>query len=214
MVAGSTDRTLSRCRLRPTTSSGIIRSGTPADAQAISDFVCRLSPRSLYFRFFASVAPPSTGLLRALCGVTGAADILLMTDGGGAMIGHGMAADVRGADGRLATNIGVVIADEWQQRGLGSALLTELVSRAARRDVHALVLDVLPENDPMRRIIRRRWPDAAVERTRDALIFTPVIGPADAGPMRALPAAIDLRGLDRHAAIHAGGNRVPSRSAA
>ena len=112
--------------------------------------MCGLSPRSQYFRFFASVAPPSTGLLRALSGVTGAADILLMTDSGGAMIGHGMAADVRGAAGRLETNIGLVIADEWQQRGLGTALLTELVSRAARRDVHALVLDVLPENDPMR----------------------------------------------------------------
>jgi GNAT superfamily N-acetyltransferase len=214
MVPGSTDRTLARCRLRPAASSGIIRSGTPADAPAISDFVCRLSPRSLYFRFFASVAPPSTGLLRALSGVTGVADILLVTDSGGAMIGHGMAADVRGAAGHLETNIGLVIADEWQQRGLGSALLTELVRRAARRDVHALVLDVLPENAPMRRIIRRRWPDAAVERTRDALIFRPVIGPADAGPMRALPAALDLRGLDRHAAIHAGGNRAPRRSAA
>lgn len=214
MIAGSTDRTLASSWPRLTAGSGIIRSGTPADAQAISDFVCRLSPRSLYFRFFASVSPPSTGLLRALCGATGSADVLLMTDDSGAMIGHGMAADVRRADGRLETNIGLMIADEWQRRGLGSTVLTELVNRAARRDVHALVLDVLPENDPMRRIIRRRWPDAVIERTRDALIFGPVIGPADAGPVRALPAVLDLRGFDRHAPIHAGGNRVPSRSAA
>jgi GNAT superfamily N-acetyltransferase len=175
--------------------------------------VCRLSPRSLYFRFFASVAPPSTGLLRALSGATGSADIQLMTDSSGALIGHGMAADVCGAAGRLETNIGLVIADEWQQRGLGSTLLTELVSRAARRGVRALVLDVLPENDPMRRIIRRRWPDAPAERTRDALIFRPLIGSADAGHPMALPGAVGPRVSDRPAS-HAGGNRVRSRSAA
>lgn len=180
----------------------------------IRDFVCRLSPRSLYFRFFASVSPPSTGLLRALSGASGSADILLMTDSSGALIGHGMAADVCGADGRLETNVGLMIADEWQRRGLGSTLLSELVSRAASRGVRGLVLDVLPENDPMRRIIRRRWPDAAVERTRDALIFRPQIGPADAGHPMALPVALDLRGFDRHATSHTGGNRVPSRTAA
>jgi GNAT superfamily N-acetyltransferase len=214
MVAGSTDRTLATGQLRRTTRSGIVRTGGPADAEAIRDLVCRLSPRSLYFRFFASVSPPSTGLLRALSGATGSADILLMTDGSGALIGHGMAADVRGPGGRLETNIGLMIADDWQRRGLGSRLLSELVSRAARRGVHGLVLDVLPENDPMRRIIRRRWPDAAVERTRDALIFRPLIGPADVRPMTALPAAIDLGGFNPHPTSHAGGNRAPRRSAA
>jgi GNAT superfamily N-acetyltransferase len=214
MIAGSTDRTLASCALQLSASSAIIRSGSPADAEAIRDFVCRLSARSQYFRFFASVSPPSTGLMRALCGATGSADILLMTDSRGAIIGHGMAADVRGAGGSLETNIGLVIADEWQQRGLGSALLAELVSRAAGREVRGLVLDVLPENDPMRRIIRRRWPDAAMERTRDALIFRPVIRPAQAALPMALPAALDLRGFDRHVTSYAGGNRAPSRSAA
>jgi len=167
-----------------------IRRAGPADADVIRDFVIGLSPRSQYFRFFASVSPPSTGLLRALCGATGTADVLIVTDSSGAMIGHGMAADARTAAGCLEANIGLVIGDDWQGRGLGSTLLRMLVSRAAARGVQRLVLDVLPENDRMRRIIRRRWPDATVERTRDALVFRPLV------------------------TTHAGGNRVSGRSAA
>ena len=174
--------------------------------------MCSLSPRSQYFRFFASVAPPSTGLLRALSGMTGSADILILTDSGNAVIGHAMAADALAADGRLETNIGLVIGDEWQGRGLGTTLLDLLVSRAARRGVRTLVLDVLPANDRMRGIIARRWPDAPAERTRDALVIRPPIGPADAGYPTRLPAVMRLRSdpAARRAATHAGGTRAPA----
>jgi acetyltransferase (GNAT) family protein len=232
MTAGSMKRTLaigSRGRLsRP--GVGLIRSASQADADLIRDFVCGLSPRSQYFRFFATVSPPSSGLLRALTGATGSADVLLVTDAAGAMIGHGMAADTRAADGHLETNIGLVIDDQWQLCGLGTTLLTTLVSRAAGRGVHNLVMDVLPENDRMRGIINRRWPDAPLERTRDALIIRPAIRAATARHAIELPIVIDLhpRGAgpsrtpqttppaatDRYATSHAGGGRAPGQSAA
>jgi GNAT superfamily N-acetyltransferase len=191
---------------------GLIRSGGSGDADAIRLFVCGLSPQSQYFRFFASVAPPSTGLLRALSGVTGTADILVLTDTCNAVIGHAMAADGVTADGRLETNIGLVIGDDWQGRGLGTTLLDVLVSRAARRGVRTLVLDVLPANDRMRGIIARRWPDAPVERTRDALVIRPPMRPVDAGHPVTLPTVISLRHdrAARHAATtsQAGGTRA------
>jgi GNAT superfamily N-acetyltransferase len=218
MTAGSMERTL-QGPLRAGPGSGLIRTGGPADADRIRDFVCALSPRSQYFRFFASVSPPSTGLLRALSGATGSADILLLTDSRGAIIGHGMAADARTADGHLEANIGLAIADNWQQCGLGTTLLSVLVSRAAQRGVRALVLDVLPDNDRMRAVIRRRWPDAPSARTKDALIFRPPIGPADvagtaiAGPLPAL-----IRLCNGHAGhpvtTSSGGRSAPARSAA
>ncbi len=228
MTAGSTKRTLMGLAVLPVlpvlpllpvlagADRGLIRTAGPGDADSIRAFVCGLSPRSQYFRFFASVAPPSTALLRALTGVTGSADILVLTDSRGAIIGHAMAADARAADGRLETNIGVAIADDWQQRGLGTALLDMLVSRAAGRGVRALVLDVLPANDRMRGIIARRWPDAPAERTRDAIVLRPPIGPADtAGPVE-LPAVIGLRraSADSLSATQTGGTRAPDRSAA
>jgi GNAT superfamily N-acetyltransferase len=231
MVAGSMERTLiertlTTSQLRASPGSGLIRAAGPADADRIRDFVCRLSPRSQYFRFFASVAPPSTGLLRALCGITGSADILVLTDSRGNILGHGMAADTRAADtraaetratgGRVEANIGLVIADDWQHCGLGTTLLSMLVSRAARRGVDALVLDVLPDNARMRGIIARRWPDAPTERTRDAIVIRPPIAPADAVNLAAVPAVVALCRPqdDRPATTQPGGTRAPDRSAA
>jgi GNAT superfamily N-acetyltransferase len=216
MTAGSTKRTLAGTTVLPDPASGLIRSAGPDDADGIRAFVCSLSPRSQYLRFFASAAPPSTSLLRALCGASGSADILVLTDSRARVIGHAMAADAVLADGRLETNIGLVIADDWQQRGLGTTLLKMLVSRAVRRGVSTLVLDVLPSNDRMRGMIARHWPDAPVERTRDALVIRPALRQADALPLVDLPVVVGLvrNGTDRLSATKAGGARAQDRSAA
>jgi GNAT superfamily N-acetyltransferase len=184
----------------------LLRQAGPADSTAIREFVCRLSLRTQRLRFFASVAPPSTGLLRALSGTTGRADVLLVTDGEGTVIAHGMAADAPARDG-IESSIGLVVADGWQRRGVGTQLLRALTARAARRGVGTLVLEVLPDNHVMVGIIGRQWPDAPVERTPDALVFRPAI-PAETG-LQTLPAAIRVSQL-----TNSGDRRASSRSAA
>lgn len=155
----------------------VMRQARPADDSVrISEFVCGLSSTSRYLRFFASVAPPSSSLLRVLSGGTGA-DVLLVTDPTGAVIAHGMAADSSTNGEKLASNIGLVVTDRWQGQGLGGLLLSTLVGRAAERGVRSLVLDVLPDNHRMLGIINRRWPDAPRERTPDAIVIRPVITP-------------------------------------
>jgi acetyltransferase len=171
----------------------LIRQVVPEDPAAIREFVCGLTARSQYFRFFAAAAPPSSGLLRALSGGTGA-DVLLAVDADGTVIGHGMAADEPGRSGSAqATNIGLVVADSWQQHGLGTLLLSTLVSRAAGRGVESLVLDVLPANTRMLGIIDRRWPDAPRERTQDATIVRPVIARWQAAAAWHVPMAVAVR---------------------
>jgi ribosomal protein S18 acetylase RimI-like enzyme len=188
----------------------LIREGRQDDAQRVREFVCGLSTESQYLRFFASAAPPSSGLLRVLCGGTGA-DILLVTDPSGAVIAHGMAADTPASDG-LGSNIGLVVADPWQQRGLGTLLLSTLIGRASRRGVGSLVLDVLPSNDRMLGIIARRWPDAPRQRTRDAIVISPAITPRQAAGGHAVPAVISLpRDRQNH---QSGDPRASSRAAA
>jgi ribosomal protein S18 acetylase RimI-like enzyme len=153
-----------------------VREAGPQDAVRIHEFVSRLSPRSQYLRFFAAVAPPSSGLVRALCGGNGKADVLVVTDRAGEVIGHGMAADGRTDRGSLSTEIGLVIADSWQGQGLGTTLLSMLARRAANRGVPSLVMEVLPDNQRMLGIIARRWPGAARERTADSIIVrAPII---------------------------------------
>ena len=156
-----------------------VRVAGPADASGIRDFVRGLSMRSQYFRFFTAVSPPSSGLLRRLTGDSGSrgggsgsgrshSDILVITDDAGGVIGHGMAVDAEQC-GVVSADIGLVIADNWQSQGLGTVLLRVLVSRAARRGVRELVLEVMATNTRMLGIIDRHWPDAARKRTSDGI---------------------------------------------
>jgi GNAT superfamily N-acetyltransferase len=77
-----------------------------------------------------------------------------------------MAAD--GRDGR-ATDIGVVVADAWQRRGVGAALMRALVARAQARGVTSLAMDVLPGNRRVLAMILAHWPDAAVGQNPDSV---------------------------------------------
>jgi GNAT superfamily N-acetyltransferase len=188
----------------------MLRQASPDDLAGIRGFVCALSPRSQYLRFFAAVAPPSTGLLRALCG-TGGADVLLVTDRRGAVIAHGMAADATaagaGAGHGLESSIGLVVADAWQRCGIGTQLLDALAGRAHSRGVTCLVLEVLPDNRVMLGIIRRRWPEARAERTPDAIVFRPAIRHADCPPP--IPRVVAIGGRS-----YQGGPGAKDRSAA
>jgi ribosomal protein S18 acetylase RimI-like enzyme len=134
-----------------------------ADSRRISDFIAGLSVRTQFLRFFATVGRPSSGLLRALTGTDGRADVLVATDQAGAVVAHGMAADRTTADGVRTSDLGLVVADLWQQRGVGSAMLDMLADRARDRGVGELVMDVQPGNDRMLAMIIRRWPDARRE---------------------------------------------------
>ena len=142
---------------------------SPADAGRISDFIAGLSVRTQFLRFFAAVARPSSGLLRALTGAGGRTDVLIATDGRGAVIGHAMATDRTADDGRHLSDLGLVVADGWQGRGVGSALMTELAERAAGRGTDELVMDVLPGNTRMLAIAGRRWPGARREYNADSV---------------------------------------------
>jgi len=191
-------------------SNALIREAHPDDAGRIREFVCGLSAQSQYLRFFATVSPPSSGLLRVLCGGTGA-DILLVTDDCETVVAHAMAADTP-VPGGLASNIGLVVADSWQQLGLGTLLLSTLIGRASRRGIGSLVLDVLPSNDRMLGIIARRWPEAPRQRTRDAIIISPAITPWQAASGSAVPAVISL--ARDHKTRQSGDLRASGRAAA
>ncbi|MGO8960943.1 MAG: N-acetyltransferase family protein [Streptosporangiaceae bacterium] len=188
----------------PVEPAGLLRAARDSDADRIREFVCGLSPRSQYFRFFATVAPPSSGLLRALAGANGTADVLLVTDRLGTIVAHGMAVD----DG-AATDIGVVVADGWQQRGMGTLLLDALVDRAAGRGIRTLVLDVLPANERMLAMIARRWPAAPRERTPDAIVIRPQLPGPVTSPHVLVPSVVSL---DRH--FHTGDHGAANRPAA
>jgi GNAT superfamily N-acetyltransferase len=139
-----------------------VRAASAADCEAIRSFVAGLSLRARYLRFFTPAAPPSPSVLRGLCGAGRTTDVLLATVGG-AVIGHAMAADVVGPDGGRVTDIGLMVSDRWQGRGVGSDLLDRIMARAAGRGVSGLEMEILPENRRMLSMIARRCAGARYE---------------------------------------------------
>jgi GNAT superfamily N-acetyltransferase len=165
-----------------------VRPAGPADDEAIRDFLCGLSVRTQYLRFFTAMCPPSRALLKALTAANQKADILLVTGEDGRVIGHGMTVDAAGERAGSA-DVGLVVTDDWQGQGLGTVLLRLLTERAADRGVTSLVLDVLPENHRMLGIVDKHWPDADRRRTLDSINITaPVTGPLP------VPASTWMRG--------------------
>jgi GNAT superfamily N-acetyltransferase len=153
-----------------------IRPVGPADLAALSDFFARLSVESRYLRFFAPVTP-AHGLLHLLAGGPANVDaIVAVADG--VVVGHAMAADRPDPKdpgepgdpcGARATDIGVVVADAWQRRGVGAALMRALVARARARGVTSLAMDVLPGNRKVLAMIIGHWPDAAIDHSPESL---------------------------------------------
>lgn len=75
----------------------------------------------------------------------------------------------------------LLVRDDWQRRGLGSALLRRLVGHADRAGYAAVLLHVQSENTPMLRTLRRL--DRPVAMERDGGVLTATL------PLAARPAA-------------------------
>jgi L-amino acid N-acyltransferase YncA len=167
-----------------------IRPARESDCDAIRDFLAGLSLRTRYLRFFAGVVPATPAMLRRLTGGAARAgapaagtpaadtpaadtpaaggddhiDALLATEDD-VIIGHAMATDTREPSGAPVTEVGVVVADARQRRGVGSALTRTLASRAQARGATVILMDVLAENRDMLTMITNHFPAACHQRS-------------------------------------------------
>ena len=141
----------------------LIRQAGSGDLGGLRDFLSGLSVQTRYLRFFAGI-PASAAMIRILAGQRPDADALVATRNG-VIIGHAMAVDTAGPPGAATTEIGVVVADAWQGRGVGSGLVRALASRARARGATTLVMEVMAENRQVLAMIAGRWPDARHDRS-------------------------------------------------
>ena len=154
-----------------------IRRPCNSDCEPIREFLAGLSPRARYLRFFSGAPPTSGAMLRILAGGSPRTDVLVATTGNGMIIGHAMAGDRAGPGGTLLTEIGVVVADDHQGRGVGSALVRQLVARAEVRGATAVVMEVLAENRQVLTMIADHWPVAVEERSGAYITFSARLQP-------------------------------------
>jgi GNAT superfamily N-acetyltransferase len=169
-----------------------IRRVVPADLTALSDFFEGLSAQTRYLRFFGPVTP-TPALLHLLSGDAAHVDAVVAVRADD-IVGHAMAADRTDPTGARVTDIGVVVADAWQGRGLGAALVRALVAGAQARGVTFVVMDVLHANPQVLAMITGHWPAAGLDVSRDC-VTAKIRLPRDQPLARpAGPAAGHLRG--------------------
>ena len=163
-----------------------IRQARPEeDLAALSDFFARLSMHTRYLRFFGPVTP-GAALLRTLAGCADTIDALVAVRGG-VIVGHAMAVDRAEPRGTRVTDIGVVVDDAWQGRGVGAALMRAIVTGAQARGVAVLEMDVLDSNQRVLAMVTAHWPAARVERTPDGLAIRVRLPQVSATPAAVTP---------------------------
>jgi GNAT superfamily N-acetyltransferase len=121
----------------------LVRRASAGDQAALEAMFLRCSPSTVYRRFHGQVkAFPASYLAEALSGVPEHYAVVACAGGRVVALASCRLDPVR-AEGEL----GILVEDEWQRRGLGSSLLGLLVSWADGRGVRALNAQVLTEHD-------------------------------------------------------------------
>jgi GNAT superfamily N-acetyltransferase len=107
-------------------------------------------------RFFAPLRQfPAAYLEGVLAGRPAEHDALVLRYGDGLHLA-GLASVVACAEDRTVAELGVLVQDGWQGRGLGRALVEALVARAVERGVEELAASVLPSRAGLLRVLARR----------------------------------------------------------
>ena len=131
----------------------MIRPIRPEDRSELAAGMQRLSPESRYRRFLTPASELSAAQLSYLTEVDHSdheALVALQPETGH---GIGVARFVRSPEDRELAEVAVAVADSWQGRGVGTALLGRLAERARAEGVGRFTAEVLAENRPMLELI-------------------------------------------------------------
>lgn len=121
------------------------------DESLIRRFYYRLSPDTVYRRFMGPVVPPADAVVRRLIDVDHCnRDALVAFDE------QGIAGIARYAatPGRDVCDVAVVVADDWQRRGLGRMLMRRLGHIARLRGITSFHATILGDNRRAQAFVR------------------------------------------------------------
>ncbi|TDW15166.1 acetyltransferase (GNAT) family protein [Kribbella kalugense] len=141
------------------------RAGEP-DADELARMLSRLTDLSRYFRFQTAIgSPPREALLLRMLCPAGAAFVATRED---TIVGHAMWA---WAPGDTTAELAAIIGEEEQRRGLGIRMLSIAAADAISAGATHFLFVVSAANERSIRMVRRRWPEATVERDGTLLTF-------------------------------------------
>jgi RimJ/RimL family protein N-acetyltransferase len=134
----------------------VVRSLRPDDEAGLGRMFDELSNSSRYQRFLSGKPEVSRRALRRLTDVDHhdhEALVAVPADDDGRVIGE--ARWVRDEEDTALAELAITVADDWQQRGLGTALAHDLARRAAEEGVDRFAAEVLTDNQGIRRLVER-----------------------------------------------------------
>jgi RimJ/RimL family protein N-acetyltransferase len=146
----------------------LIRPIEPDDKDAIVTAFERLSPESRYRRFFSPLHRLSSRDLAYLTEVDhhDHEAVIAQSDRRAPL---GVARFVRSADQPEKAEVAVAVVDDWQGRGVATALLTRLAERARSEGVHVFTATTLAENRDAIRLMESFGETRRVGRASPAL---------------------------------------------
>ena len=135
-----------------------LRRVTPANVELLTEFVRSLSEETRWLRFMTA-RPCSPEFVRAevarmVAGAAGESITLIVTEAHGGSEAVAAAAELVCDHQRGAGEVGVVVMDHAQRKGIGSLLLRQLLQTAHELGLAYLHGDMFAENYPMRCLIQ------------------------------------------------------------
>jgi GNAT superfamily N-acetyltransferase len=153
--------------ISPFVNVDLVRGG---DRTALERLLAGCSQTTVIRRFFAPLRRfPASYLESVLAGRPAEHDAVVLRYGDGLHVA-GLASFVAVPDGRpLAGELGVLVQDGWQGRGLGAAMVRVLLRRAVDRGVEEVAASVLPDRAGLLFALGRRLELLAVAADVDYL---------------------------------------------
>jgi acetyltransferase len=131
-----------------------VRPLRPADRERFRGIVERVSVETLTNRFLGPRRPLTEDDMTELLDVGhGGKEALAVLDTEGSIIAIGRLAPVRDKTG--ACEVALVVADDWQKRGVGTALLERLVAVATALGYADVQATTLLSNRPISKVLSR-----------------------------------------------------------
>ncbi len=132
-----------------------IRPIRPEDADIEQSFVRKLSPQSKYFRFMQTLNELTPEMLVRFTQLDYNRELALIAvmEKAGIEVELGVARYVMNPDGK-SCEFALVVADEWQHRGIGSQLMTHLLEAARERGFSSMDGEILADNQKMLELVK------------------------------------------------------------
>jgi GNAT superfamily N-acetyltransferase len=133
-----------------------IRVVRPQDADALQAYFRGLSTETRYRRFLGALAELTPKQLARLVAMDGPDELALValveTSGALCIVGEAVLATMPGSS---RSEMALSVADAWQRKGVGTALVRDLECRARMRGARYLFGDVLRTNIAMKNLARK-----------------------------------------------------------